>query len=140
MVSRPHRMYVPLTLVGCFCLAGVLWLGQWSWRTPSLEFDTVLEIVQAAKEQGFEIHSGRWYPAIGDNCYIGDHVLEMEHLGRLRHDDCGETPAWKGIVWVQEIESARKNANLGGFYRAWGKVLVAGDPELIQRLEVKLLQ
>jgi hypothetical protein len=59
---------------------------------------------------------------------------------KLEARDCGLTPAWRGILWVCQIESRAERLGLqveaiGGKWRVWGNVLVAGDEDLMDRIE-----
>jgi hypothetical protein len=76
-----------------------------------------------------------------DNFFIADHPLSIESLQELpivRKRDCGLTPAWRGLLWVCAIHSRYGQVDfetIGGKKRIWGKLLVAGDEELMNRIE-----
>jgi hypothetical protein len=50
--------------------------------------------------------------------------------------DCGLTPAWRGILWVCQLGDLGPYPDLiGGKWRVWSKILVAGDEDLMDRIE-----
>jgi hypothetical protein len=71
-------------------------------------------------------------------CYVSDQPLRLEQISRLYTENCGLTPDWNGVAWVgvvhNDLSSLALNT-LQGHYRIWGNVAIAGDPELLDRLE-----
>jgi hypothetical protein len=72
--------------------------------------------------------------------FITDHVVtvkDMEALATRR--DCGLTPGWRGILWATQISASISTVyptqGFGGKWRVWGNVVVAGDEQLMDRIE-----
>jgi hypothetical protein len=80
-------------------------------------------------------------PMFKDNFFIADHALSVEavrELASIRKWDCGLTPAWRGLLWVCAIHSPYwqvESETIGGKKRIWGRLLVAGDEGLMDRIE-----
>lgn len=117
----------------------------------AVAFDDLASFKAFAEEQGCCFHCGNgsgWY---GDNLFVGDRPLSLPDLEPVQwKHGCGESPAWKGILWVSRcgLESADGDffgggrlptVTVTGHWRVWGKVLVAGDPEMLDRLENSFL-
>jgi hypothetical protein len=73
----------------------------------------------------------------GDNFYVSDHAVTLEHLLSLTKKDCGLSAAWRGIIWVHGHSRLSYVAagSIGGHCRIWGNLLVAGDQALLERVE-----
>jgi hypothetical protein len=110
-------------------------------------FASPRQVADFALQHGLCIHSGAGHsPVIRLSCFVADHPLDMTQLNRLRMTECGLTPAWKGIIFVGYLNHGGQPSfalhpnGLDGHYRIWGDVLAAGDPELLDRLEVQFDQ
>jgi hypothetical protein len=72
--------------------------------------------------------------------FVSDRTLTQDDLLAVAtRRDCGKTPGWRGIVWVSPIR-AGPGATLfpefiDGNCRIWGNVVVAGDQDLMDRIE-----
>jgi hypothetical protein len=128
--------------VGLLGLMGILALGAHiqSRATPtSIHFDEVLEVQDLARANGLVVHSGNGHGLVEGNCFLADHPVTFDDLLAVcdrRH--CGLTPAWRGIVWVCQINGSYRRLHagaIGGKTRIWGNVLAAGDEELMDRIE-----
>jgi hypothetical protein len=63
--------------------------------------------------------------------------VALGHLP-LTKTDCGLTPAWQGIIWVVTLTHRAGHVVprfIGGKWRQWGNLIVAGDEHLMDRLE-----
>jgi hypothetical protein len=117
------------------------------WWTPAptlqqpVAFETAAEFRAFAQQHGFLIHSGRQKPEVLSNFYITTKQHTWDELGHLSKARCGLTPRWKGVVWVTThfVSAEREQGlivdSLGGHHRIWGKVLAAGDEEILDQLE-----
>ena len=93
----------------------------------------------------FAISKGLCFPEQAvfiNSFFIGDHSLSAEALRKLHSmdkRDCGLTPAWRGLLWVCALhsgfDSRLHSETIGGKSRIWGRLLVAGDEELMNRIE-----
>jgi hypothetical protein len=102
-----------------------------------IEFKTALELRNFISASGFSVYAQGTNP--GSIFYISDHALTPDNLAavvELRH--CGLVPSWRGILWVSQCRNPAWTLcpeHIGGTWRIWGNVLVAGDEELMDRLE-----
>jgi hypothetical protein len=72
--------------------------------------------------------------------FIADHPISRNEIGALvSRRDAGLTPRWRGIVWAAQIRTAAcfmdPEQGFGGHWRVWGNVIVAGDVQLMDRIE-----
>jgi hypothetical protein len=103
-------------------------------------FENVYAFKDFCTEHGFYFHSGTAYVYMcGETCFIADHPVTKEDLAELRLTrNCGLTPNWRGIIWVSRAHSSSLTIypeHIGGNWRLWGNVVVAGDAELMDRIE-----
>jgi hypothetical protein len=108
-----------------------------------VHFKSVFDFKEFADTGGLHYHSGAStgqlvFPA--DNFYVADRVISKDDLeGVCTRRDCGLTPAWRGILWVCQIDATHVGTthpeSLGGKWRIWGNVVAAGDEELMDRIE-----
>jgi hypothetical protein len=108
-----------------------------------IAFSDGVEFRDFAIGKGLLFHSGRGDGKLDtrvmySNFFLADHQLtssDVDNIG-MRHD-CGLTPAWRGIIWVSHLrgEFATLPETVGGKTRIWGNVLVAGDEDLMDRIE-----
>jgi hypothetical protein len=118
-------------------VAGGLWYTQ---PTP-VQFEKLEDFKRFALEHGLHFHSGAGNSEkYFDSFYVADRPLNIEDIAPLRHSQCGQMPAWRGILWVAARDSEHAPGytyaeSIGGHYRLWGNLLVAGDPQLLDRVE-----
>ncbi|PWU17401.1 MAG: hypothetical protein C5B49_08925 [Bdellovibrio sp.] len=110
--------------------------------TPTtVTFRDAREFKDFALSKGFFLHSGNENDIINSNYYLADHPITLDDVNRVpTRIDCGLTPAWCGILWVSQIDYqglriALHTNHIGGKSRVWGNVLVAGDEDLMDRIE-----
>ena len=110
--------------------------------TPkSIAFKNAAEFKDFALCNGFFFHSGNVNGVVGGNYFIADHLVTLNDVEEvLTRRDCGLTPAWRGILWVCQIHdtpwfTALATDHVDGKRRVWGNVLVAGDEDLMDRIE-----
>ena len=117
---------------------GFRWMGLSNNSLP-IHFKNSRELSEFATSNGLVIHCGNERGVINDNYYIADHPLTLDELGPVsRRRDCGLTPAWRGILWVCQLHGPLMSLDpevLGGKWRIWGNVVVAGDENLMDRIE-----
>jgi hypothetical protein len=107
-----------------------------------IQFKSVSEFKDFADANGLYLHSGTSsgnlvFPA--NNFYVADHAISLDDLDEVcSRRDCGLTPAWRGILWVCQIETTHGTAfpdQIDGKWRVWGNVMVVGDETLMDRIE-----
>jgi hypothetical protein len=114
--------------------------GDWS---NKIHFRSPHELAALAERKGLQVHSGRGASSVIDmNCFVADHPIRFEDIVVLNMQECGLTPVWRGIVFVGYLDEgdhqpfgAITPAGINGHHRIWGRVLAAGDPALLDRLE-----
>lgn len=112
--------------------------------TPAaVSFETCQELKDFIESHGLYHHSGTKTFVPPGNSYICDHPVGFEDLAPvMTRRDCGNTPAWRGILWVAQIRdpgwvnALRGDAPSNCKCRIWGKVLVVGDEDLMDRIEI----
>jgi hypothetical protein len=113
-------------------------------QPKSTQFQSVREFREFAASQGLHLHGGTAAGRVvfpENNCYVADHSITFDDLdGVSTRRDCGLTPAWRGILWVSLIRDDSTNVDmipeqLGGTWRIWGNLVVAGDEALMNRIE-----
>jgi hypothetical protein len=72
--------------------------------------------------------------------FIADHLLSADDLLPVAtRRDCGLTAGWRGIVWAAQASTPSLTIHpehgIGGYCRVWGNVIVAGDKQLLDRIE-----
>jgi hypothetical protein len=123
-------------ILGCRC-AGESLLPQ------RVHFKDARAFREFAAANGLHLHSGT---ASGDvfawnNLYVADHPIAIHDLEDVcTRRDCGLTPAWRGILWIAQINDPALRMHeypesLGGKWRVWGNIMVAGDEDLMDRIE-----
>src|SRR5262249_13420545 len=107
-------------------------------RPKPTHFRNLQELKDLALSKGFCFPE---LPAVRDNFFITDHPLSAERLRQIRSiskRDCGLTPVWRGLLWVSLMKDRHTELDsetIGGKKRIWGRLLVAGDEELMDRIE-----
>jgi hypothetical protein len=101
------------------------------------EFETSRDLKEFALANGLVFHCGNGNGIFYNNYYLADHPLALDDFpGVATRRDCGLTPAWHGVLWVCQLGTSGPYPELiGGKWRIWGHVLVAGDPKLMDRIE-----
>jgi hypothetical protein len=121
---------------GLVLIALPLIFSFWFLKPRPIRFETLQDLTDFAVASGYKIeHSGQGY--LTDNCYISDHPVPMTDLLLLTKRDCGLTSAWRGIIWACSRcdMCCISPATIGGKWRIWGNVLVAGDEHLMDEVE-----
>jgi hypothetical protein len=101
------------------------------------EFNTAQQLKDFAVSNGLIFHCGNRNGIIYGNYFLADHAIAIDDLaGVSMRRDCGLTPAWHGVLWVSPLTEFGPYPDLiGGKWRVWGNVLVAGDQDLMDRIE-----
>lgn len=124
-----------LTLACC----ALLWFRPYAPPPRVAGLDQVRDV---ARTHGLQLHSGgrNAAPLWAHHNYITRGPRTTEQLGGCRKDQCGLTPAWRGVVWVYDLRSPAELdlRSIKGHQRQWGTVLAVGDPELLDELEALL--
>ena len=104
-------------------------------RVP--EFATAQELKSFAISSGLICHCGNGSGSVYNNYFLADHPIAIDDLaGVSTRRDCGLTPAWRGVLWVCPLGRLGPYPEfIGGKWRVWGNVLVAGDEPLMDRIE-----
>jgi hypothetical protein len=125
------------SFMACFVI--VFLVCHWMAAPPAaVSFKTARELRVFASLHGLQTCNDG--ATDGTIFFIADHLLSADDLAQVAsRRACGLTPGWRGIVWAAQ---ARKPAwtiqpehSLGGHWRVWGNVIVAGDAQLIVRIE-----
>jgi hypothetical protein len=111
--------------------------------SDKMHFRSPHKVAAFAEGKGLHVHSGRGAsPVIDTNCFVADHPITFKDVIALNMQECGQTPVWRGIVFVGYLDDgdhqtfgAINPVGIHGHYRIWGRVLAAGDPALLDRLE-----
>jgi hypothetical protein len=71
--------------------------------------------------------------------YVSDHTLTKDDIVAVAiQRDRGLTPQWRGILWASQVRGRILGLyadSVHGNKRMWGNVLVAGDEQLMDRIE-----
>src|SRR6266480_970724 len=100
-----------------------------------IAFKGVPEFREFAARNGIYSHSGNANGNIKDNFFVADHPLtlaDFDDLQTLRNP--GLTPAWRGILWVCEMDGSLTTIfpdQFGGKSRVWGNIIVVGDEDVM---------
>lgn len=124
-------MVVLAFLLGCLFLV--------NWKPGAPHFETLEEFKRFAVRNGLFVHSGGSQPeaVYFDNFFVADHPVGLADLP-LTKTDCGLTPAWRGVIWVFTLTHDSVHVQrsfISGKRRQWGNLIVAGDEQLMDRLE-----
>jgi hypothetical protein len=115
----------------------VLAVATTAGTASDVQFRTGVELRQFADSNGLRTHDAG--VAKFSNFYIADRPLtDAELVGIGRKDACGLTDDWRGVLWACEIRHGAITLVadcLGGKRRIWGNLVVAGDEELMDRIE-----
>jgi hypothetical protein len=124
--------FVLLQAIALLCCHGV------STSIPrTTEFETAQELRDFAISSGLMFHCGNGSGFVYNNYFLADHPIAFDDLaGVSTRRDCGLSPAWRGVLWVCPLGTLGPDPYLiGGKWRVWGNVLVAGDELLMDRIE-----
>jgi hypothetical protein len=131
------RLKLKLFLVSVILLATTLtsWLA--APRAP-ISFDTSADLRSFVESQDLQTRND----GVVQSTYffIADHPVTTDDMVLVStRQDCGLTASWRGIVWVGQIRATSSvmypTQGFGGKWRIWGNVVVAGDEELMDRIE-----
>lgn len=126
---------------GVVGLVGVLLICRQVTFVPRpVKFKTVQEFKELITSDGLHCHCGNASGLALNNFYVADRPITLDDLKDVQtRRDCGLTTAWRGIIWVTQIHYGVLTLCLdvgpSGKRRVWGNVLVAGDEELMDRVE-----
>jgi hypothetical protein len=133
-VFKPAAGFLAIAIVFAGCRVVTCTCGP-----KRVAIKDIAEFKNLVGAAGLYIHSGSQSGLIGDNFYVADHPLAWDDLEEVHsRRDCGLTPAWRGILWVCQINTANTTNlpdSIGGKCRVWGNVCVVGDEELMDRME-----
>ena len=143
LTKLPSRQVLILVAIWPVFLLSGLALRTAVVSSSKIHFRSPHELAAFMERKGLHIHSGRGASSVIDiNCFVADHSIGFEDIALLNMQECGLTPAWRGIVFVGYIDEgdhqlcgAVTPVGINGHYRVWGRVLAAGDPALLDRLE-----
>jgi hypothetical protein len=123
-------MVMPVIMLVCCRAVSALFPGP-------TEFETARELKDFAISSGLVFHCGNGSGFVCNNYFLADHPIALDDLASIAtRRDCGLTPAWCGVLWVCPLGKSGPCPDLmGGKWRVWGKVLVAGDQDLMDRIE-----
>jgi hypothetical protein len=122
---------------GLLALTVVAFCCRYAAPEPTV-FKNVKEVKDFAVSKGLVFHCGNGNGIVCSNFFLADHPLTIDDLdGVCSRHDCGLTPAWRGVLWVCQLGGIAElyPECLGGTWRIWGSVLVAGDEKLMDRIE-----
>jgi hypothetical protein len=123
-------------------LIAVLMVGVFAVSTPRpTQFATVEAAKQFCTSRGLHWHTGTNAVPTFNSFYVADHPITFNDTLKVAfRSNCGMTPDWKGILWITQLNTSPMQTNflpysVGGKYRIWGNVLVAGDEDLMDQIE-----
>jgi hypothetical protein len=104
----------------------------------AISFETAQELHVFACASGLHTCNDGRYDS--STFFIADHPITSEDIAALlTRRDSGLTPRWRGIVCAAQIRTPGyfldPEQGFGGHWRVWGNVIVAGDLQLMDRLE-----
>jgi len=139
---RPYLLLRLLIGAGGFAslLGGLLICRQVVSTCKSVTFKSSEELKVLIVADGLHWHTGNKNGRVRNNFYVADRAITFDDVADVAtQSDCGRTPAWRGIVWVAQLDNEDKSYRLvsapRGIWRIWGEVIVAGDEKLIARIE-----
>jgi hypothetical protein len=117
----------------------LLWLAQAALGpSPAPDFSDVRALQAWAEAHGLYCRSdwqdGRVTAAVA----VSTRPLTWEEVGRLCPGDRERGSRWQGVVWAvtrSPAVDATPGTPWGGECRAWGGILVTGDPALLDDIE-----
>jgi hypothetical protein len=121
--------------------SSILFLLAWHWlmAPPApISFETAQELRSFAVANGLEARNDG--KADSTIFYISDHPLSRDDIVAVAtRRDFGRTPSWRGVVWAAQVKSPSTTTypiqGFGSHWRLWGKMIVAGDAQLMDRIE-----
>jgi hypothetical protein len=142
-ISRGWRKGALLILLAVLPAATAL-LTVTALTPPSPEtkvrFASFDELQQLALSHGLYCCPGSSQPNRASGYFVSAHPLTHEEVEGLCKAQCGQTPAWQGVLWVLDLGTLARDedfdpSNVGGSYAFWGRVFVAGDQRLMDQIE-----
>jgi hypothetical protein len=130
-------------LIVLVLVAALLAFGQVIKPRP-IQFKTLKQFRDFAVAHGLLFHRFdtpspdlAWGSGDAASFFVSDHPVAIDDLLQLTTRNCGLIPAWKGILLVhfQHAEMYISPTSIGGKWRLWGNLLVAGDEQLMDRVE-----
>jgi hypothetical protein len=135
--EKEPEMRTAIDVFGLGLMIFILALAALAGTTCEVQFQSGVELRRFATEVGFGTRDAGTEQS--SNFYITDRTLsDDEWVMVSRKDQCGLTEPWRGVVWACQI---RRDTDtlvadcLGGKWRTWGNLVVAGDEELMDRIE-----
>jgi hypothetical protein len=124
-----------------FMASSILFLLGWHWLAAPpapVSFETAQELRGFAVANGLEARNDG--KADSTIFYIADHPLSPDDIVAVAsRRDFGRAPSWRGVVWAAQITSPSTSTypiqGFGRHWRLWGKMIVAGDEQLMDRIE-----
>jgi hypothetical protein len=105
-------------------------------------FHKLADLKHFAQQHGLQVSTNANRPLEHfSQLFISPEPMSRERLSWLLKSDCGLTPAWRNLVWAAYHTGAPEGTypvyadSIGGHSRIWGRLVVAGDPQLLDRLE-----
>jgi predicted outer membrane repeat protein len=134
---RANRYLLSVSFTACLVIVFLVW--HWLAAPPAaVSFETARELRVFALARGLQTCNDGGND--GTIFFISDRRLSADDLLQVAtRRDCGLTPSWRGIVWATQISTPTlfidPTQGLGGHWRVWGNVMVAGDVQLMDRIE-----
>jgi hypothetical protein len=110
-------------------------------RHAPIHFSTIAQAKEFFLRQGLFCHDGTKGKNAFGNYFVASHPIDFDSLQMIiNRRNCGMTPAWRGILWICQLHRGNNGwivitDSVDGNCRVWGDVLVAGDEELMDRIE-----
>jgi hypothetical protein len=125
------------SVMACFVIVLLVW-HRLAAPPIAVSFETARELRVFASAQGLQTCNDGAND--GTIFFIADHLLCADDLTAVAtRRDCGLTSGWHGIVWAAQartpLMTIHPEDSFGGHWRVWGNVIVAGDVQLMDRLE-----
>jgi len=115
-----------------FGLLLVLLLGPWFRPQPYPNFNNVQELVAWAKDHGLHYRSDWQDGRVTSGITLSTRQITWEQICLLCRAAPGQRPNWKGVIWAIDRGTLTTPP---WECRVWGKILVTGDPALLDRIE-----
>jgi hypothetical protein len=136
------RFFFAKEVAGLLALTLAFWGCRYlasSWNPDRIAFAGASEFKDFVASRGIHINSGAASGNSRDKFFVADRPLALDDFENLQsRQNCGLTPSWRGILWVCEIHNAGNTLctnQMDGKWRVWGNVIVAGDEDLMERIE-----
>ena len=133
-----RRLWYLVVLVGLAGLPLLLLARAWLGPRQGLQFGNVQELKAWADSRGLHCRSDWEDGRVTGGLALSTRPLTYEQVGRLCRAAPGQRADWEGVIWAMNHSSALESmpaAPWDGECRVWGRVLVTGDPALLDRIE-----